>query len=164
VASAAGAYLAKFRPDGEVAWVRSGYGAGGVAVDQRQNIYFNSGNFHCGKFAPDGGLIWERRFSPRGDSASGYGVALTAGGEPVFVGEFEGSLQFDEHVVENKKRGGKTFIVWTGQGFVLEASTALESAAWNAVVEGIVQEDGRWMFTESYSSADQRFFRLRRQP
>jgi hypothetical protein len=35
VASAAGAYLAKFGPDGDVAWVRSGYGAGGVAVDQR---------------------------------------------------------------------------------------------------------------------------------
>jgi hypothetical protein len=48
--------------------------------------------------------------------------------------------------------------------FVLESTAELGSTAWNPVVEGIVQEDGRSVFTEDGFGASQRFFRLRRQP
>jgi outer membrane protein assembly factor BamB len=94
-------FIAKFSPSGEVQWVQTGYGYGGLAVDRQSNIFFNgsaNGNsaMHCGALTPAGTVLWERKI-PR---AFGVGVALTAAGDPVFVGEFEGTLDLDGHTIE----------------------------------------------------------------
>lgn len=105
VVNAAGPYdadvfIAKYSAGGEPLWVQLGYGYNGVAVDQAGSIYFNgnvAGNsaMQCGKFTPTGELVWSRKIP----GAYGGGVALDAAGEPVFVGEFSGTLNLDGHLV-----------------------------------------------------------------
>ncbi len=94
-------FIAKFSPGGEVQWVQTGYGYGGLAVDRQSNIFFNgrvAGNsaMRCGALTPAGAVLWDRRIP----GAIGAGVALTAAGDPVFVGEFKGAWDLDGHTIE----------------------------------------------------------------
>jgi hypothetical protein len=101
VVNVAGPYVAKYNAAGEVQWVRPGYGYRGVAADKHGNIYFNgavpgyTAIMHCGKFTPAGDLIWERVIP----GAYGYSLALDGKDEPVFAGEFYGTVNLDGHVV-----------------------------------------------------------------
>lgn len=98
----ADSYTAKYNGNGAVQWVRLGHGCLGVAVDKQGDIYFTGsvfgpggGPMECGKFTATGELAWVRTLP----GAYGNGVALDAKGEPVFVGEFYGTLQLDDQVV-----------------------------------------------------------------
>lgn len=96
-------YIAKYKANGDILWVRVAYG-GAVAVDAQGNIYFNGGVWindkialRCGKFTPAGELVWERIIP----GALGNGIALDGKDEPVFAAQFYGTVQLDEHVVQN---------------------------------------------------------------
>ena len=92
-------FLARFKPDGNLEWVRLGY-AKSVATDHSGNIYAAFGWAKDGtgglvKLNPSGEVIWSRDFSPAYLASSG-GIAMDRNDEPVFTGEFEGTMKLDK--------------------------------------------------------------------
>ena len=117
------AFIAKYTPDGDLAWVRQ---AGGVdqdtgrdvAVDADGNAYLVGGFAGTGmfgdvtlesagssdaflvKYAPDGEVVWARRAgSDQGDLA--YGVAVTDDGRAHVSGSFRGVALFGDLPIQS---------------------------------------------------------------
>ena len=110
------AFVAKYTPAGDLAWVRQAGGTGqdtgrDLAVDAAGNVYLvggfeGTGSFgdvtltsagssdaFLAKYDPDGNVVWARRGgSDQGDLA--YGVAVTDDGAAHVSGSFRGVAQF----------------------------------------------------------------------
>ena len=117
------AFLAKYTPDGDLAWVRQAGGVGqdtgrDVAVDADGNAYLVGGFEGVGtfgdvtltsagssdaflvKYDPDGEVVWARRGgSDQGDLA--YGVAVTDDGRAHVSGSFRGVALFGDLPIQS---------------------------------------------------------------
>jgi hypothetical protein len=84
-------FLARFNPDGKLAWVQLGY-ARSATTDRNGNIYALFGWGRDGveglvKLAPAGTLLWSREFA-QASVAWLEGIATDDQDEPVFAGQF----------------------------------------------------------------------------
>ncbi|MEP0548222.1 MAG: T9SS type A sorting domain-containing protein [Rhodothermales bacterium] len=117
------AFLAKYTPDGDLAWVRQAGGIGqdtgrDVAVDAEGNVYLvggfdgtatfgdvmltsaGSSDAFLAKYDSDGEVVWARRSgSDQGDLA--YGVAVTDDGRAHVSGSFRGVALFGDLPIQS---------------------------------------------------------------
>ncbi len=98
-------FVAKHDAQGNQDWIRSEYGGDAVAVDSQGNIFVNGGEWGgnvmlCSKLAPTGESIWSRRVT----GVYPLNVKLNSMGEPIFTGQFSGTVRLDDHLVQNKNR------------------------------------------------------------
>lgn len=107
-------FLARFKPSGDLHWVQLGY-ATSITTDRRGNIYAafswaKDGMEGLVKLNPNGEVIWSRDFSPAYMARAG-GIAMDRNDEPVFTGEFEGTVKFDNITLRARSTGWADFFV-----------------------------------------------------
>jgi hypothetical protein len=162
-------FLAKYSPDGELLWVVQTEGQDPFNTYEDARVSSLAHNRFAlapgGRIVLAGGIMGTVRFGdisligPR--NQGWWGTAYLRYGASLLESQIIAAP-----ALTLEKRTDSLLLSWPSStpDFVLESTTELESGAWSSVVEGIVQEDGRSVFTENDSGADQRFFRLRRQP
>ena len=90
-------YLAKYDPDGNLLWVRLGYGyAGAFAADNQGNLYMPwewpvDGVLGIVKLNPAGDVLWSKSFP----GAETRGIALDPSGDLILAGLFETTAMFE---------------------------------------------------------------------
>ena len=94
--SAGDFYIAKYKPNGDLDWVQLGYAAS-LTVDRHGDIYFTfnwatEGLTGIGKLNSEGVLLWSK---PLPNNAPPGRIAVDAQDQPVFIGEFQGTANFD---------------------------------------------------------------------
>jgi len=104
-------FIAKYDPNGSLLWVRlaelQGTKGVSIAVDRQGNTYFMESPDRFGKLNPNGELLWAKQFSGSWLSQR-QGIALDAADEPVFTGEIDGTVQFDDIVLHSQTRPLRT--------------------------------------------------------
>jgi hypothetical protein len=112
-------FIAKYDPNGSLLWVRLAQVAGtvgmSIAVDRQGNTYFLESSFRFGKLNPNGELLWAKQFSGSWLSQR-QGIALDAADEPVFTGEIDGTVQFDDIVLHSQTSTFQDFFVAKADG------------------------------------------------
>lgn len=88
-------FVARYRPDGTLDWVRLGYG-NCATVDRSGNIYAGfawakDGLTGLVKLGPNGDVIWSKEFD-----AYVNGIAMDRDDEPVFFGDFNHTVTFGQ--------------------------------------------------------------------
>lgn len=102
-------FIAKYDSNGTLMWVhlagvteaRVGYLGMSIAPDHQGNVYFLESGLRLGKLDRNGAFLWEKEFSGAYLSMA-HGVALDGSDQPVFTGEFSGSVRFDNAVLVSR--------------------------------------------------------------
>jgi len=102
-------FIAKYNPNGELLWVTLDY-AQSLAVDKHGDIYvafvwWQQAVRGIAKLNGNGDLLWQKNLP----AYFMYGLTLDEQGQPVFSGEFEGTVQFD--AITLRSRGELDFFV-----------------------------------------------------
>ncbi|MBI3849999.1 MAG: hypothetical protein HY298_06865 [Verrucomicrobia bacterium] len=126
-------FIAKYDLNGELLWVTLDY-AKSLAVDKHGDIYVvfewpKQDVTGIAKLNGNGDLLWQRNLPVY---VMSYGIALDEQGQPVFAGQFQGTVQFDA-ITLRSTRGWVDF-------FVAKADVA-GNVLW-AIAGGGSEDDG----------------------
>lgn len=148
-------FLAKYKPDGEVEWIRqagspSGSGpkdeqARGLALAPDGSIYITgaftgtarfgpetvstigNSNFYLAKYTTDGALVWIRQFEDLDGfrKAEGNSIDVNPAGQIVVTGSFAGTIGIGNHVLTSTGAEDIFILVINEQGQTLSVNTMI---------------------------------------
>jgi hypothetical protein len=124
-------FIAKYSPNGELLWVTLDYGRS-LAVDKHGDIYIAfvwpmQGVIGIAKLNGNGDLLWQKELPV----ALWGKIVLDVQGQPVFTGEFDGTVTFDAITLRSK--GNSDFFVAKADvdGNILWAIAGGTSGSWS---------------------------------
>jgi hypothetical protein len=101
-------FVARYKPNGDFDWVRVGCGLS-VAVDRTGNIYSGTQAGELVKLNTGGEVLWSKPLPVF--LSQGNGIAIDANDEPVFTGQFEGTVSLDQVTLRARSSGYSDFFV-----------------------------------------------------